>query len=77
MARGAAAVDRFLASGPERDLGEGMLAIRSFKIVSDGALGSRGAELTEPYADAPNERGLQQISDADLDKATCARSWSA
>lgn len=72
MARGAAAVDHYLASGPERDLGEGMLAVRSFKIVSDGALGSRGAELTEPYADAPNERGLQQVSDADLDKAVRA-----
>src|SRR5439155_17583756 len=41
---------------------------RSFKVVSDGALGSRGAELTEPYADAATERGLQQVSDADLDR---------
>jgi hypothetical protein len=35
--------------------------------MADGALGSRGAELTEPYADAPGERGLPQTSDADLD----------
>ena len=72
MARGAASVDHYLASGPERDLGDGMLAVRSFKIVSDGALGPRGAELTEPYSDAPNEYGLQQVSDADLDKAVRA-----
>ena len=68
MARGARATEHYLASGPELDLGDGLLAVRSFKVVSDGALGSRGAELTEPYADAPGERGLQQVSDADLDR---------
>jgi hypothetical protein len=45
-----------------------LLAVRSFKIVSDGALGSRGAELTDPYSDAPGERGLQQVNDADLEQ---------
>jgi predicted amidohydrolase YtcJ len=68
MARGAAAIEHYLANGPERDLGDHLLAIRSIKLISDGALGSRGAELTDPYADAPEERGLQQTSDADLDK---------
>lgn len=67
MARGTAAVEHYLAAGPERDLGDHRLAIRSFKLMADGALGSRGAELTEPYADAPGERGLQQTSDEDLD----------
>jgi predicted amidohydrolase YtcJ len=62
-----AAAGHFLASGPERDAGDHLLAIRSVKLISDGALGSRGAELTEPYADAPGERGLQQMSDPDLD----------
>jgi predicted amidohydrolase YtcJ len=68
MARGSGATEHYLASGPERDAGGGLLAVRSFKVVSDGALGSRGAELAEPYADAPGERGLQQVSDADLDR---------
>jgi predicted amidohydrolase YtcJ len=68
MARGAATTDHYLASGPERDLGDHLLAIRSIKLIADGALGSRGAELTDPYADAAGERGLPQTSDADLDK---------
>jgi predicted amidohydrolase YtcJ len=68
MARGAAAEEHYLASGPERDLGDHLLAVRSIKLISDGALGSRGAELTDSYADAPGERGLEQTSDADLDR---------
>jgi predicted amidohydrolase YtcJ len=43
-----------------------MLAVRSFKLFADGALGSRGAELTQPYTDAPGEHGLELIKDADL-----------
>lgn len=35
-----------------------MLSIRSVKISSDGALGSRGAALHEPYSDQPSNRGL-------------------
>lgn len=67
MAEGERARKHYLVTGPEPDLGNGMLAIRSFKLFADGALGSRGAELTEPYADAPGERGLELIKDADLD----------
>lgn len=33
------------------------LNIRSFKLYSDGALGSRGAFLLEPYADNPGSHG--------------------
>jgi predicted amidohydrolase YtcJ len=72
MARGKTATDHYLASGPEVDLGDGRLTIRSFKVVADGALGSRGAALTDPYADAPAERGLDQVSDADLDQLIAA-----
>ena len=67
MAAGEQARRHYLATGPELDLGNGILTIRSFKLFSDGALGSRGAELTEPYADAPGQRGLELIRDADLD----------
>jgi len=34
------------------------LTIRSFKIYADGALGSRGAWLLEPYSDDTKNRGL-------------------
>ncbi|MFK7781941.1 amidohydrolase [Psychroserpens sp.] len=34
------------------------LNVRSFKFYADGALGSRGAMLREPYSDKPNHFGL-------------------
>jgi predicted amidohydrolase YtcJ len=36
----------------------GRLWVRSIKTYADGALGSRGAALLEPYADDPGNRGL-------------------
>jgi hypothetical protein len=36
------------------------------KLFADGALGSRGAWLKQPYADKPDTRGLQFHSDAEL-----------
>ena len=39
------------------------LSVRSFKVYADGALGSRGACLLEPYHDRPHERGFL-LSDA-------------
>jgi hypothetical protein len=32
--------------------------MRAIKVISDGALGSRGALLTDPYSDDPHTRGL-------------------
>jgi predicted amidohydrolase YtcJ len=66
MVLGDAAMTHYLASGPEPDLGSGMLAVRSFKLILDGALGSRGAEMTEAYTDAPKEHGLRTLDDAKL-----------
>jgi predicted amidohydrolase YtcJ len=43
---------------PEIGLGAGMLTIRTVKLYADGALGSRGAALLEPYADDPGNTGL-------------------
>jgi len=43
---------------PELELGGGFLTIRSVKLYADGALGSRGAALLEPYADDPGNSGL-------------------
>lgn len=67
MAHGDAAVERYLATGPETGLYDDRLTIRSFKIYVDGALGSRGAELTEPYSDAPDSNGLRQMQEDELD----------
>jgi predicted amidohydrolase YtcJ len=43
---------------PEIGLGGGMLTVRSVKLYADGALGSRGAALLEPYTDDPGNTGL-------------------
>jgi len=40
------------------DPGNGMLAVRAVKLYADGALGSRGAALLEPYSDDPGNSGL-------------------
>jgi len=49
---------------PEHGLGDGRLNIRAIKVVADGALGSRGAWLLEPYADEPGARGLNTVDAA-------------
>ena len=48
------------------------LNIRSFKLYADGALGSRGAYLLEPYTDKPQEQGFLVTSPDDLLKFTTA-----
>lgn len=54
--------DAFLKSGPLIDYGDGMLTVRSIKLFADGALGSRGAALIDPYSDDPGNRGLTLMS---------------
>jgi predicted amidohydrolase YtcJ len=46
------------ARGPVNDFANHRLAVRAVKIYADGALGSRGAALLEPYADEPTTTGL-------------------
>ena len=41
---------------------EDRLTVRSVKFYMDGALGSRGAALIEPYSDAPHTSGLLQTT---------------
>ncbi len=48
----------YLRHGPMR--GE-RLSVPGFKVFVDGALGSRGACLRRPYADAPTQRGLLRL----------------
>ncbi len=50
--------DYFFAKGPQNALYDGHLWIRSIKLFMDGALGSRGAALLDPYSDDPDNSGL-------------------
>ncbi|MCY2961432.1 MAG: amidohydrolase [Planctomycetota bacterium] len=43
-----------------------MLSVPGVKLYADGALGSRGAALLEPYSDAPGEKGLLLLTEDDL-----------
>ncbi|HEX4274697.1 MAG TPA: amidohydrolase [Bryobacteraceae bacterium] len=46
-----------LAPPDKPEIGD-YLTVRAVKLVSDGALGSRGAAMIEPYTDDPGNRGL-------------------
>ena len=43
------------------------LHVRSFKVYADGALGSRGASLLEPYSDQPENSGFLLSNPAHFD----------
>jgi predicted amidohydrolase YtcJ len=58
--------ERWRTRGPEIGTGGGKLTVRALKMYADGALGSRGAALIEPYADDPGNRGLTLTSKGDL-----------
>jgi predicted amidohydrolase YtcJ len=51
------------------DAAHGHLTVRTIKRLMDGALGSRGAWLLEPYADLPTSTGLNTVSPEEM-KAT-------
>lgn len=51
-------------SGP-REAADGRIITRAVKVYADGALGSRGAALFAPYADAPHTTGLMQMTGAE------------
>lgn len=50
--------DDLSANGPIIGYGNDMLFLQSVKLYSDGALGSRGAAMIEPYSDDPGNYGL-------------------
>ena len=52
------------------------LTVRSVKIYADGALGSRGAKLLEPYTDDPTNDGLILESD-DFYRHVCQKAYDA
>lgn len=51
-------LDGFMRRGPQKALYDGRIWVRAIKITADGALGSRGAALLEPYSDDPGNTGL-------------------
>lgn len=52
--------------GPSPWLYQDRLRLNGVKLYLDGALGSRGAWLKAPYADAPGTKGLPQLSQTQL-----------
>lgn len=65
-----------LFAGGPRATPDGRVTTRAVKLYEDGALGSRGAALFEPYADEPGTRGLVRTTPeqmrATMDKAKAA-----
>jgi predicted amidohydrolase YtcJ len=65
--------DAIAANGPLRGYGNGFLDVAGVKLYADGALGSRGAALLEPYSDRPGIKGLLFMTpekmSAKMDKA--------
>ncbi len=55
-----------LDAGPLFAQGDDRLALRSVKLYSDGALGSRGAALLHDYHDDPGNKGLLFYTDEEM-----------
>ncbi|OAA60714.1 amidohydrolase 3 [Cordyceps fumosorosea ARSEF 2679] len=54
---------------------DGLLDVRSVKLFADGALGSWGAAMLEPYTDDPTTSGFLLINETAL--AAITRQWAA
>jgi predicted amidohydrolase YtcJ len=61
--------DHYRERGPEA-IGDGRVVVGALKLMSDGALGSRGAALHSPYCDDPENRGLLLIPADELARLT-------
>ena len=57
---------RLLDEGPTIGAYGNRFTLRTIKVVSDGALGSRGAALLEPYSDAHDTSGFLTVKVEDL-----------
>src|SRR5215510_1013691 len=53
--------DRLLREGAQIGQFDHHLTVRTIKVVSDGALGSRGAALLAPYSDKPDTSGFLTV----------------
>jgi len=56
--------DRLLQEGAQVGAFQNHLTIRTIKVISDGALGSRGAALLAPYSDKPDTSGFLTVETA-------------
>jgi predicted amidohydrolase YtcJ len=54
------------STGPTQWLYDDRLRLNGIKLFLDGALGSRGAALKEPYADEPGHKGLPLLDGTQL-----------
>jgi predicted amidohydrolase YtcJ len=61
-----ATIEHYFQRGPQSGLYDNHLWIRSIKLYADGALGSRGAALLDPYSDDPKNVGLLKSTQAHL-----------
>ncbi len=61
VANNDSAINHYIQRGPQAGLYDGRLWIKAIKISADGALGSRGAALIEPYSDDPKNTGLALV----------------
>ncbi len=59
-------LDYYLEKGPQVGLYDHRLTIRGIKMSLDGALGSRGAALLEPYSDDPDNRGVLRLTEEEI-----------
>jgi predicted amidohydrolase YtcJ len=64
LADDSALVESWFSRNPAVAAHDGTLWIRSIKSYMDGALGSRGAALLEPYSDDPHNYGLLRTTPA-------------
>ena len=60
----------YTTRGPRSNLYGGRLWVRSIKLYADGALGSRGAAMLQPYSDDPNNVGLLLTPQRELQRIT-------
>jgi len=67
--RSASTWDHYRQRGPEA-AGEGRLVVGALKLLADGALGSRGAALHEPYCDDPGNTGLVLVPGEEVERLT-------
>jgi predicted amidohydrolase YtcJ len=58
--------EKLLAAGRDYRSCDPRLTVRGIKLFMDGALGSRGAALDDPYSDAPDNRGLYVTPPAEI-----------
>lgn len=63
------AIEPMLQTPPDR---AGLVRVVGIKLFADGALGSRGAALFNPYSDRPDTTGLLVTSEDDLKKRAMA-----